>query len=86
LYIVIFCFIAFILGPVGGLVGGIGGSIVGYLQSDNYDGAVLAILKIEGERRKVSALNYPYSLRVLALDEIAKKSLKLLWLYAHFVF
>jgi len=34
-------------------VGGIGGSIVGYLQSDNYDGAVLAILKIEGERRKV---------------------------------
>jgi hypothetical protein len=42
---------AFLMGPIGGLVGGIFGSIVGFFKSDEYDGAVLAISKLEGERR-----------------------------------
>lgn len=43
----------FLLGPIGGLVGGIAGSIVGFVQSDNYDGALLAISKLEDSRKKV---------------------------------
>ena len=43
---------AFLGGPVGGLIGGIAGSLVGFFKSDDYDGAVLAITKIEGSRRQ----------------------------------
>lgn len=46
---------AIALGPVGGLVGGVAGSIAGFLQSDDYDGAVLAIMKIQGQQREVSS-------------------------------
>mmetsp|Transcript_31435 Transcript_31435/g.31691 ORF Transcript_31435/g.31691 Transcript_31435/m.31691 type:complete len:141 (-) Transcript_31435:404-826(-) len=42
---------AWLLGPVGGLVGGVIGSGIGYLQSDTYDGAVLAVLKLEQTKR-----------------------------------
>jgi hypothetical protein len=44
---------AFLMGPIGGLVGGIFGSIVGFVKSDEYDGALLAIMKLEGARREV---------------------------------
>mmetsp|Transcript_26850 Transcript_26850/g.54971 ORF Transcript_26850/g.54971 Transcript_26850/m.54971 type:complete len:162 (-) Transcript_26850:340-825(-) len=40
-----------LLGPVGGLVGGVAGSVVGFFKSDNYDGVVLAVLKLEGGRK-----------------------------------
>jgi hypothetical protein len=43
----------FFLGPVGGLIGGIAGSVLGFLQADDYDGAVLAICKLEDNRRQV---------------------------------
>ena len=43
---------AFLLGPVGGLIGGVVGSIVGWIKSDDYDGAVLAIMKVDGLRRE----------------------------------
>ena len=46
------------LGPVGGLVGGIGGSVIGYMRSDTYDGAVSAITKLDGERRNVRTHTY----------------------------
>lgn len=42
---------AFLGGPVGGLVGGIAGSLIGFFKGDDFDGAVLAISKIEGSRR-----------------------------------
>ncbi len=42
-------------GPVGGLVGGVTGSILGLLKSDNYDGALLHIVNLEAEKRKVSS-------------------------------
>lgn len=45
---------SFALGPIGGLLGGVSGSILGYLQSDNYDGAIIALTKLESERQKVS--------------------------------
>ena len=44
---------SFLGGPVGGLVGGVAGSIVGYLKSDDYDGALMAVLNLEGDRRQV---------------------------------
>ncbi len=48
------------LGPVGGLVGGIGGSVIGYMRSDTYDGAVSSITQLDGERRNVrTVLYYP---------------------------
>jgi len=43
-------------GPIGGLVGGVAGSIVGYMRSDEYDGALLQIINLQGERRQVSYL------------------------------
>lgn len=43
---------SFIGGPVGGLLGGVVGSVVGYLQSDEYDGLVLAVLKLEEGRKQ----------------------------------
>lgn len=42
----------FLLGPIGGMVGGICGSIIGFIQSDNYDGALLAICKLEEPQKK----------------------------------
>lgn len=41
-----------LLGPVGGMVGGITGSIVGYLKSDNYDGLVLQLSKVDTQRQR----------------------------------
>lgn len=43
-----------ILGPVGGLVGGIMGSAAGYLNGDDYDGIIIEITNLENERRNVS--------------------------------
>jgi hypothetical protein len=43
---------AFLMGPIGGLVGGIVGSIIGFVKSDEYDGALMAIMKLEGARRE----------------------------------
>mmetsp|Transcript_59881 Transcript_59881/g.177502 ORF Transcript_59881/g.177502 Transcript_59881/m.177502 type:complete len:168 (-) Transcript_59881:483-986(-) len=43
---------SFLLGPVGGLVGGVAGSVVGYVKSDEYDGMVLSVLKLEDHRKK----------------------------------
>ena len=42
---------SFIGGPVGGLVGGIGGSLVGFFKSDDYDGLLLAVSKIDDAHR-----------------------------------
>ena len=44
---------ALLLGPVGGLVGGIMGSFIGFIRADQYDGAVQAIVKLDGGRREV---------------------------------
>ena len=44
---------SFVGGPVGGLVGGIVGSLVGFIKSDDYDGAVVALTRLESERQKV---------------------------------
>jgi hypothetical protein len=44
---------AFLMGPVGGLVGGIFGSFIGFIRADQYDGAVQAIVKLDGGRREV---------------------------------
>ena len=44
---------AMMLGPMGGLAGGVAGSIAGFLQGDPYDGAVLAILKLQNQQREV---------------------------------
>ena len=38
-----------IAGPVGGLVGG---SVIGFLNSDDYDGAVKLIMDLESERHQ----------------------------------
>lgn len=51
---------SFVLGPIGGLLGGVSGSILGYLQSDNYDGAIIALTKLESERQKVSRNAYTH--------------------------
>ena len=42
---------SFIGGPVGGLIGGVAGSIVGFLKSDDYDGLLLAVSKIDDVHR-----------------------------------
>ena len=42
----------FVLGPLGGLVGGIGGSIYGFLTACDYDGALVQIMKLEAEQQK----------------------------------
>lgn len=44
---------ALLLGPVGGLVGGIMGSFVGFIRADQYDGAVQAIIALDGGRREI---------------------------------
>lgn len=41
-----------IAGPVGGLVGGVAGSVIGFLQSDDYDGAIKLIMDLESERHQ----------------------------------
>jgi hypothetical protein len=43
----------FIMGPIGGLLGGIAGSLVGFFKTDNYDGALLAICKLEERHKQV---------------------------------
>lgn len=43
---------SFIGGPIGGLVGGVAGSAVGFLQSDDYDGAIVALTKLDDSHRK----------------------------------
>ena len=43
----------FMLGPIGGLMGGIAGSLVGFVQADQYDGALLAICKLQGDQKQV---------------------------------
>ena len=43
----------FMLGPVGGLVGGVAGSMIGFAQVGDYDGAVLALAKLETSQRKI---------------------------------
>lgn len=64
---------SFVLGPIGGLLGGVSGSILGYLQSDNYDGAIVALTKLESERQKVSMNAYPHFsiTHNLALQEVS---------------
>lgn len=42
---------SFLGGPVGGLIGGVAGSLIGYIKSDDYDGLIIALTKIETERR-----------------------------------
>jgi len=44
---------SFIGGPVGGLVGGIAGSVIGFIKSDDYDGAIVILTRLEGERKQV---------------------------------
>jgi hypothetical protein len=39
-------------GPLGGLLGGVIGSIVGFVQSDDYDGAVLQLSKLNDQQRQ----------------------------------
>ena len=41
----------FLLGPIGGLVEGIAGSIVGFSRAEDYDGAIHQILKLETSRK-----------------------------------
>lgn len=43
----------FLLGPVGGLVGGIVGSIAGFFKSEDYDGAVLTLVKLPEPQKRV---------------------------------
>jgi len=45
---------AFIAGPIGGLVGGITGSVAGFMNGDDYDGAIVALTKLEADRKNVS--------------------------------
>lgn len=41
-----------LMGPVGGLVGGIAGSLVGYVNSPNYDGALIHLSKLDEQSKK----------------------------------
>ena len=41
------------LGPPGSLMGGIAGSILGYLKADDYDGCILAICKLDDDQKKI---------------------------------
>lgn len=41
-----------LFGAVGGLVGGIGGSLVGFFQSNNYDGIVLQLCKMDDRQQQ----------------------------------
>jgi hypothetical protein len=43
----------FLLGPIDGLVGGIAGSIIGFLKSDDYDGAILAVCKLDAAQQQI---------------------------------
>jgi hypothetical protein len=45
---------SFLGGPVGGLIGGVAGSLIGFFQSDDYDGAIVALTKLESDRQAVS--------------------------------
>ena len=42
----------FLLGPVGGLVGGICGSLLGFLQSDDYEGVLQTVSKLDEAQKK----------------------------------
>lgn len=46
---------AFVGGPVGGLIGGIAGSLTGFINSDDYDGAIVAITNLQSDRKNVSS-------------------------------
>mmetsp|Transcript_27776 Transcript_27776/g.77828 ORF Transcript_27776/g.77828 Transcript_27776/m.77828 type:complete len:146 (+) Transcript_27776:1029-1466(+) len=46
-----------VLGPPGGLVGGIVGSIVGFMKAEDYDGAVVALSKLDGQPREALVKN-----------------------------
>lgn len=43
---------AFLGGPVGGLIGGMAGSAIGFFTADDYDGAVLAITKLDADHQQ----------------------------------
>eukprot|EP01083_Nonionella_stella_P087289 242754_1 len=43
---------SFVGGPIGGLVGGVAGSIVGFIKGDDYDGAIVALTKLERDRQQ----------------------------------
>ena len=42
---------ALLFGPIGGLIGGIAGSILGFQQADEYDGVITHVMKLEGRSR-----------------------------------
>lgn len=41
-----------VMGPVGGLIGGITGSVIGFFKSDDYDGVVLQLSKLNAQQRQ----------------------------------
>jgi hypothetical protein len=43
----------FLLGPIGGMVGGIVGSVFGFFKSDDYDGAVLCVSKLDSDHQRL---------------------------------
>jgi hypothetical protein len=43
---------AFLFGPLGGLIGGVTGSIIGFFRSDDYDGAVSQIMKLDEDHQR----------------------------------
>lgn len=43
----------FLLGPVGGLVGGISGSLVGFARSPSYDGMLVQLCQLNDEQKKM---------------------------------
>jgi hypothetical protein len=46
------------MGPVGGLVGGIAGSLIGFFKADEYDGVALAAHELESATTSISNGRY----------------------------